>query len=109
MKTFKINDYEMSLGQNAKENDDLVKSTHPTHVWLHLDKYSSGHLVIHSSDVPEYILHLAAHFCWHNTKFKNLPCVRIVTTKVSNLQQTDVEGEVIFRSNRKTQTFVIPR
>lgn len=108
MKECYINGFKIILGQNATENWKIIKDKtyeNPNYVWLHLNKFPSGHVVIESESPPQNIIHLAAHFCLHNTKFKNLKNITIVQTHLSNIKLTQVKGEVEFLSNRKTNVF----
>jgi predicted ribosome quality control (RQC) complex YloA/Tae2 family protein len=44
MKQFTIEGYQVSVGENAKENDDLFKSANQGHYWFHADKLPSAHV-----------------------------------------------------------------
>ena len=107
MKTFRIDAVVVILGENASENEALIKDSDPDHIWLHLDKFSSGHVVIQSNVVTQVMLQLAAQKCLQNTKYKNMRNVSIVFTPISNLKCTSKKGEVEFKSNRKTRRFKI--
>ena len=107
MKTFQVDQVLMVLGENASENESLIKESNTDFIWLHLDKFPSGHIIIQSNIVSQSVLQIAAQKCLENTKYKNLKNVSIVFTTISNLNLTDKKGEVEFKSNRKTTRFKI--
>ena len=107
MKTFTVEEIGIILGENANENEQVINESHPDFIWLHLDKFPSGHVVIQSNVVSQQILQIAAQKCLENTKYKNLKNISVIFTTISNLKFTEKKGEVEFRSNRKTSRFKI--
>lgn len=105
MKSFHINEVHILLGENENDNDSLLKVAHNDHIWLHLDKFPSGHAVIQTGTINDELLHFTGQKCLENTKFRHLKNVKIVYTKISNVKLTEKKGEVIFKSNRKTNRF----
>lgn len=114
MKTFFYNvgetEYKIIIGQNAKENWDLVDNSDPDDLWFHLDEYPSAHVVISEKvkisekkifftnleDYPNQIIALAANYCKSNSKYgKNLHKAKIVYTQIKNLKKGKVIGSVI--------------
>ena len=116
------------LGRNANENIEIIKSSDPSWVWLHLDTVPSGHIVIQTSDInlsdishltTSSIISYAANLCLHNTSTKkqqkalywknNKQVFNIICTKISNII-TDLpnmqpgEVEFISTSRRKLIT-----
>ena len=87
----------IKLGENAKDNMQLISEASPHHIWLHLDAFPSGHCIMETSfemtssspiDDHKSLIQDAGNFCLQHTKFKNL-------------KMTDKIGEVEFSSNRK--------
>ena len=118
------------LGRNANENIEIIKSSDPSWIWLHLDTVPSGHIVIQTSDInlsdishltTSSIISYAANLCLHNTSPKkqqkalywknNKQVFNIICTKISNII-TDLpnmqpgEVEFISTSRRKLITLV---
>ena len=90
----------LRLGQNATENTRLVEGASADHVWVHLEKFPSGHVVIESSNPNANVLTDAAAFCLHHTRYRYLQNVGVSVTRVGNLKNTG-GGEVEFRSSRR--------
>ncbi len=103
-----MNDVTMLLGENAKENFQILKTSNPNYTWLHLNSFSSGHMIIESEKtIPNEILNAAAYFCLQNTKYRNLKNFSVIYCKVSNIIPTDKVGEIVFKSYKKTTRLVI--
>ena len=110
MKVLFIDNVVVKLGENAKENWELVqqaKHVNPNYHWLHLNSFPSGHAILETSEPSPTLLQTAGQFCKSNTKYKNLKDVYIIATPISNLILTDTVGEVAFKTNRKTKKFKI--
>lgn len=99
--------YTIKIGQNAKENWNLIDNSEPFDLWFHLDNYPSSHVIIAqdiSSDpdifYPNQILVLAANYCKTYSKQKNSLKVKIVYTQIKNLTKGKEIGSV-FISDEK--------
>ena len=46
MRTITVNNFILQIGKNAKENDLLIKTSNPEHIWFHLADLPSCHGVI---------------------------------------------------------------
>lgn len=102
------------LGENAKENMQLISEASSHHIWLHLDAFPSGHCIIETSfqitlssltEDHNSLIQDAGNFCLQHTKFKNMKHIKVSVTYVSNLKMTDKIGEVEFNSNRRVFRF----
>lgn len=107
MKVFEYDDTVVNLGQNALENTQLVGESNPNHVWVHLESFPSGHVIIQCEEPSNEVLTYAMNICLEGTRQKNMKNVKASVTKVSNLILTDTPGEVIFKSNRKVKSIKI--
>lgn len=107
MKVFEYDGISVKLGQNARENTQLVGESNPNHVWIHLESFSSGHVVIQCEEPSNEVLTYAMNICLEGTKQKTMKNVKASVTKVSNLILTDKLGEVTFKSNRKVKSIKI--
>ena len=56
MKQFEINDTIVRLGETAKENWSLIDEADDQYIWMHLNSFPSGHIIIAVS-----YTHLRAH------------------------------------------------
>ena len=107
MKEFDVDGITMRLGETAKENWQLIGESNSDHMWMHLNSYPSGHIVIKSDNVTDELLQEAAQLCKENTKYRNLRNLKLCYTKVSNLKDGEKPGSVHFKSNRQVKTIKI--
>ena len=106
MKTVKFNEVEIIVGQNCQENWDLIDKMSES-VWLHLKSFPSCHVFIKKSDPDIITIEYAANLCKENTKYKNLPNIKVNYTPVNNVIKAEKVGSVYFRSNRKVKSITI--
>ena len=106
MKTEEFNDTTIVIGQNAKENWDIINFD-CDHIWLHLNSYPSCHVIIKDNNPDEDVLAYAATLCKDNTKYRNLKNLKICYTKCNNLKKGNETGSVIYKSKRKVNTITI--
>jgi predicted ribosome quality control (RQC) complex YloA/Tae2 family protein len=103
--TFENN--QIKIGKNAKENDDIINASNQSDIWFHLKSFPSCHVVICCS--PEFpidnimIMH-CAHLTKQNTKYRNLPNLKINYTQIKNIQTTEKPGLVVIKGKPNTIT-----
>ena len=107
MKDIVFNDIHILIGQNAAENWKIIDDSSDNYYWFHLKSFPSCHVIVQTDDItPDILLH-AAQLCKSNTKYRNLPNVKVDYTPISNIiKGTDV-GSVHFKSNRKVKNITI--
>ena len=98
--------YFMQLGKNVAENNmliDYTKEFHPEYIWLHLNDFTSGHVIIHctKNELTKDIINHAGQFCFSHTKHahfikKRTKKLKVIWTEVKNLKKTKIKGEVEF-------------
>ena len=95
--------YTIRVGQNAKENWNLIDNSEPFDLWFHLDNHPSSHVIIsqdlnyglnHDIFYPNQIISLAADYCKSYSKKKLASKVKVVYTKVENLTKGKDVGSV---------------
>ena len=106
MKTEEFNDTQIIIGQNAKENWNII-NFNCDFIWLHLNSFPSCHVIIKDNNPDEEVLNYAAQLCKDNTKFKNLKNVKVCNTKCNNLKKGPDVGSVIYKSKRQVKTVLI--
>lgn len=100
--------YTIRVGQNAKENWDLIDNSEPFDLWFHLDNNPSSHVIISqdlSSDseifYPNQIILLASHYCKSYSKQKNSTVkVKIVYTHIQNITKGKNLGSVFISEEK---------
>jgi predicted ribosome quality control (RQC) complex YloA/Tae2 family protein len=93
----------IKIGQNAAENDELVKDSKQTDYWFHLDNLSSCHVVIASdkkNSITKRMINHCAVVCKENTKYKNQK-VKVKYTKIKNVKRTEIPGRVTLKGKNK--------
>ncbi len=107
MKIYECENILIKIGQNAKENTHLVQESNVNYVWIHLQSFASGHVIIECEEPSKTVLACGMKLCLDGTKQKNMKNVKASVTTVSNLKCTNILGEVEFKSNRKVKSFKI--
>ena len=107
MKT--ITDSELNtykIGENKNENWEML-DTNGEFTWLHLNSFPSCYVIIEDENATQDMIEFAAKLCKENTKYRNVPNLKICYTKCSNLKKASDIGSVTFKSNRKRKTITI--
>ena len=95
------------IGQNQFENDELVGGSKQTDLWFHLNSFSSCHVVLscdHDNPATNEMMVYCAQLCKLNTKYKNVPNVKVMWAPIKKVKKTDVPGKVIVSGKRQTIT-----
>ena len=110
MKTLEYNNIIYVIGQNAKDNWnilDLYKKENDKYIWFHLNSFSSPYIImccsldnLEISQINNY-LNFGAQLCKNNSKYRNLPNLKIIYTSLKKLTKTDKLGEVIISGKKK--------
>ena len=98
----------IKIGENPKDNDELVSKSKQNDVWFHLDSLPSCHVVIASSKqntVTKEMIRYCAILCKEHTKYRNNNKLKIIYTKIKNVKRTNVSGQVIIKG--KCDTIII--
>lgn len=102
--------WDIFVGTSAKENWKLIDESDPFDLWLHVDNYPSGHVVIKERlkgkselEVPDYpnqIIGLGADYCKSQSKYSNIQKLKIVYTLVANLKKGKEVGSVFISKSQ---------
>jgi|TARA_B110000967_G_scaffold190926_1_gene216095 predicted ribosome quality control (RQC) complex YloA/Tae2 family protein len=106
MKTIVSGETNIIIGENAKENWELL-DTNQNYLWLHLRSFPSCFVIIQDDSPSNLTLLEAACLCKQNTKYRDLRNVKVNYTKISNIQKADKCGAVTFISNRQVSTITV--
>lgn len=88
------------IGENATENDYIVKNAKQTDIWFHLADFPSCHVIIDcSSEFPinKQMINYCANLVKENTKYKNIPKVKVNYTQIKNVKTTNIKGQVTLK------------
>lgn len=100
MKVLTIDGFIVQIGENSKENDNLITNSKSTDMWFHLSSFPSPHVIVSPGDLSIYITLKAASLCREYSKYKNLKNIYVDYTRISNLRKTENLGQVEYKSNR---------
>lgn len=98
---------EVVIGSNAQENWNIIEKSDPGHVWFHLNSFPSPHVIIRSENPGDEEIVAAAYLCKSKSKYKNIKNVKVVYTRVANIELSDTVGAVNILSKRKCK-YIIP-
>ena len=97
MKILSFNDkYTIKIGQNERENQNLLENVDPNHTWFHLSDYPSPHLFINVDFnlLSKKDIYVIAVILKQNTKYKKENNVSIDYILRKNLEMTNKPGLV---------------
>jgi len=90
---------EFHVGQNAEDNEQILRDSDPTDFWFHLDSTSSAHVI---AKIPETlsldkkelqkVLKQGAVICKEVSKLKSQKNVKIVFGSVEDVTLTETVG-----------------
>ena len=106
MKTIDFENSKIIIGQNAKENWDLLDNNE-NFLWFHLKSFPSCHVIILNENPDETTIQKAAELCKENTKYKSLKNIKINYTPIKNIKKSKEVGSVEFKSNKKVFTIAV--
>lgn len=90
----------IKIGQNSKENHQIIDEAKQTDIWLHLSNLPSCHAVIASIDgspIEKNVIIYAANLVKLNTKYKNHRNLKVDYLSVKDIKKTSKPGEVILK------------
>ena len=97
-----INDtIEYHVGQNAKDNFDIIDQSGPDDIWFHINQASSCHVVATIPSEKKYdnkqlkkIAIQGALLCKQNSRYKSDPNISIMYTEIQHVEKTGTVGAV---------------
>ena len=108
MRTYKIDDVVCNIGQNSRENWTLLENASPKNILFHLRSFPSCFVILETDSLDNIlVINKAAELCKTNTKYRNVPHIKVDYTFCENVIKGDIVGEIIFKSNKKVKTIVI--
>ena len=106
------NEVTFLVGQNAKDNHEIIDMASPTDMWMHVRRYSSCHVVAivptevleiddkrKRRDILRSITKQGSVLCKRFSKHKSEKNVEIMATQIKNVEKTSVAGEVMTRGD----------
>ena len=100
MKELVDNNVIYRIGQNAKENKQLINESEQDWIWFHLESFPSCHVVVCQPEADATILLYAANLVKEHSKYK-FKNIGVSYCKIKNLRHCEKPGSVSFKSNRQ--------
>lgn len=99
IQTIEIQDqtYQIKIGKSAQENWDLISSSNQNDIWFHLKSFPSPHVVLVDPPLhpfPPKLLQTCAALCKQHSKYKNLPSIKVIYTKIKYVKKATKVGSV---------------
>jgi predicted ribosome quality control (RQC) complex YloA/Tae2 family protein len=95
---YNANTYLIEIGGNRSENQEIVDASKETDIWFHIEGEPSCHVILKTSEnikeIPRQVIKRCAYKCKINSKAKRNPRTRVIYTKMKNVIQTEIEGQV---------------
>lgn len=108
MKTVIINNLKCIIGGNAKENWDILSNSKDNHIFFHLSSFPSCYVICETDNLPDIeTIRQIALLCKQNTKYRNIPTIRVDYTLCKNVFKGDNVGEVVYKSNKKVSNIIV--
>jgi predicted ribosome quality control (RQC) complex YloA/Tae2 family protein len=99
--------YELRLGKNQKENDELITDASENDYWVHIKEYPSGHCIIANPEnikIHRKILKRACCLVKQHSKYSSIKKLEFTITQIKYIKKTDIIGQVIVPNLTKTIT-----
>ena len=95
-------EYHISIGNNAQENDQLIKSSHQDDFWFHLENQKSCHVILHNHGdvIPKRYLNQVAGLVFKYTHGANTNSA-VIYTHVRYVTRTSTPGSVYTRRTQR--------
>lgn len=103
--TFKDN--LIRIGENAEDNDNIIKESNQTDIWFHLHSFPSCHVIISCSKefpITNQMINHCGSLVKDNTKYKNFAKLKVNYTEIKNVKRTETKGKVILKGKIYTIT-----
>jgi len=95
------------IGKSAKNNWEIFDEAKSFHTWFHLDSFSSPYVILNKEDITKDDIIECAQACKNNSKYKNIPNIKIVYCRIDNLKKGDTIGSVFIKSHRKCKYIIV--
>ena len=94
--------YTIYVGQDKKDNWDLIDASMTTDIWFHIAELASCHIVLKNTnnvklrDIPRQVIKRCAYLCKINSSknIKSMPKCNVIYAPISEVIKTDIVGQV---------------
>ena len=93
------------IGQNAKDNWQIIDKANNYDIWFHLENFPSSHVILRLPDkdteINKQTLQSCAAICKANSKYAEHKNISIIYTEIKNVIKGETVGSVY---TKKTKT-----
>ena len=79
----------IKVGQNDRENDELIKTSNQDYIWVHLENQPSPHAVIESTSPDSSSINDALQLVKFFSKAKSSNSVNTISSKIRDVHRVD--------------------
>lgn len=101
MKIITFENYIFKIGQNAKENWEMLNDIEDNYLFFHLSDFPSCYVIVeyNKSENPDYdLIRFGATICKANTKYRNIKNVKVDYTRCNNIKKGKKVGEIYYNN-----------
>jgi len=104
---------EILVGKNRHHNTELVRSASQDDLWFHVANKPSPHVILKvgtlntNTKIPRALIKQCALLCKTKSLYRSEPKLRIHYTRISNLQTSNIPGQVHILDPTKLKTIVL--
>ena len=104
IETIDIDDkkYDIIIGQNQLENDNIIKNASQNDIWFHLSNLSGPHIILKSNGdiIPKrHLNYIGTLFTNYKNKLPNH--YTVIYTDIKNVKLTSQPGQLIVSKTKK--------
>ena len=93
-----IKEYKILIGENATDNERIIKISSQNSIWMHFENVSGPHLILQNNgdEIPKrYLNEVASRLFKYKQKVARQ---NIIYTNVGNIKLTNIPGKVITKN-----------
>jgi predicted ribosome quality control (RQC) complex YloA/Tae2 family protein len=96
MKTIYESGVKYNIGENARDNWDMLGIADDSYYFFHLSSFPSCYVIMESKYPSQSMLRYGAMLCKHATKYRHVKNIKVDYCRCSNLVKGDNTGEVVY-------------
>lgn len=100
-----ICEYTIRIGENAKDNWDIIDMSKQNDIWFHVSNHPSCHVILDMSSQlgkgtrpHKSVLNYCAALCKEGSKVKDVKNIKVIYTEIKNIKKGDKVGAVISKN-----------
>lgn len=97
-------EYTIRIGENAKDNWDIIDMSKQNDIWFHVSNHPSCHVILDTTpnkgkQPHKSVLNYCAALCKEGSKVKDAKNIKIIYTEIKNIKKGDKVGAVISKND----------